>query len=262
MNFKKNHSDGAWIFVSHSHLDLVEVREVRNELEKLGHNPLLFYLKSMEDDSEQLPDLIKKEIHARNWFVLCESENSKKSDWVKKEVEIIKSLSGKVYETIYLEKDLDPQMQRLKTLSKRATIFLSYARVDESIASEISKRLKMEDYRVFEPNLDISAGSDWREEIYSNLDQAIQDGFVFILLSPASLSSEYVKEEVRYALLQGMGSGRGNIIPIIIKNRRTVYANLHAISDLYSIQMDDFTEGDFDENLTNLITVLKSREME
>lgn len=35
---------GAWIFVSHSHHDLEKVRQVRNELEQRGHNPLLFFL--------------------------------------------------------------------------------------------------------------------------------------------------------------------------------------------------------------------------
>jgi len=36
---------GAWIFVSHSHRDLEKVRRIRNELERLGHNPLLFFRK-------------------------------------------------------------------------------------------------------------------------------------------------------------------------------------------------------------------------
>jgi hypothetical protein len=39
---------GAWIFVSHSHRDLEKVRRIRNELERRGHNPLVFFLKCLE----------------------------------------------------------------------------------------------------------------------------------------------------------------------------------------------------------------------
>ena len=47
---------GAWIFVSHSHKDIEKVREIRNELERRGHNPLLFFLKCMDDDGALLPE--------------------------------------------------------------------------------------------------------------------------------------------------------------------------------------------------------------
>jgi hypothetical protein len=55
---------GAWIFVSHSHRDLERVRRVRDALEQRGHNPLLFFLRSLDDESE-LDALIRREIHAR-----------------------------------------------------------------------------------------------------------------------------------------------------------------------------------------------------
>jgi hypothetical protein len=35
-------SVGAWIFVSHRTKDLALVRQIRNELERRGHNPLFF----------------------------------------------------------------------------------------------------------------------------------------------------------------------------------------------------------------------------
>ena len=56
---------GAWIFLSHSHLDLEKVRYIRNQLELRGHNPLIFFLKCLEDDNALLPDLIRQEISAR-----------------------------------------------------------------------------------------------------------------------------------------------------------------------------------------------------
>ena len=33
-------TEGAWVFVSHSHRDLEKVREIRNYLEGKGRNPL------------------------------------------------------------------------------------------------------------------------------------------------------------------------------------------------------------------------------
>lgn len=56
---------------------------MRNEFERLGHNPLAFHLKCLtdktEDGKKELFDLIKREIEAREWFVFCESPEAKKS---------------------------------------------------------------------------------------------------------------------------------------------------------------------------------------
>jgi hypothetical protein len=46
---------GAWVFVSHSHRDLENVRPIRNELERRGHHPLLCFLKDLEDNDARLP---------------------------------------------------------------------------------------------------------------------------------------------------------------------------------------------------------------
>lgn len=64
---------GAWIFLSHSNKDFEKVREIRNELEKRGHKPILFYLKCLENDNAMLPDLLRREIAAREWFILRDS---------------------------------------------------------------------------------------------------------------------------------------------------------------------------------------------
>ena len=54
-----------------------QVRPIRNELERRGHNPLLFFLKCLEDDDARLPELTREEIQARAWFILCDSLNAK-----------------------------------------------------------------------------------------------------------------------------------------------------------------------------------------
>lgn len=55
----------AWIFISHSSVDLPMVRQVRNYLEGRGAAPLLFHLLSLKHSEEFWP-LIEREISARN----------------------------------------------------------------------------------------------------------------------------------------------------------------------------------------------------
>ena len=68
--------------MSHSHMDIEAVRQIRNVLEQRGHNPLLFYLKCLAENDAILPDLLHKEIEARNFFILCVSEGERASRWV------------------------------------------------------------------------------------------------------------------------------------------------------------------------------------
>lgn len=84
-----NRKPGAWIFVSHSHRDLEKVRPIRNEPERRGHNPLLFFLKCLEADDARRPELIRDEIKATTYFVLCNTRASRPSKWVKQEMELV-----------------------------------------------------------------------------------------------------------------------------------------------------------------------------
>ena len=91
---KLKKAKGGYIFLSHSHDDIEKVREIRNSLEKNGFEPLCFYLKCLDDDSE-IEDLIKREIDAREWFVFVNSENSRRSKWVTLEREYIERTNKK-----------------------------------------------------------------------------------------------------------------------------------------------------------------------
>ncbi len=64
-------------FVSRSRRDLKNVGPIRKKLERRGHHPLLFFHKCLEDDDARLPALIREEIQARDWFILCDSLNVK-----------------------------------------------------------------------------------------------------------------------------------------------------------------------------------------
>ena len=52
-------------FTLTSHFD--KVRRVRNAIEEMEHNPLLFFLLCL-NDKDEITDLIKREIKARDFF--------------------------------------------------------------------------------------------------------------------------------------------------------------------------------------------------
>ncbi len=253
-------NSGAWIFLSHSHKDLAQVRRIRDELERRGHNPLIFFLKCLEDDESELPELLRREIKARTWFILCDSENSRASNWVQEEVQMIKSLEDKVYEAIDLSKDLKEELHKLVALSKRATVFLSYSRTDLPVARRIADTMKRNDYRVFLHMEDLPPGCDIGSTLHSAIDNAIALGFVLVLLSKAALTSEWCKYETQYALTKAQASHKSNVIPIIIRDRTAVLEELPPL--LWSSQCFDLTVGDFDERIAELIRDLKARDME
>ena len=49
---------GKTIFLSHSSKDIDKVRKIRDILESLDYEPLLFHMKCLDDDNETLEDFI------------------------------------------------------------------------------------------------------------------------------------------------------------------------------------------------------------
>ncbi len=164
-----------------------KVREIRNELERRGHNPLLFFLKCLETDDARLPELIRDEIKARTFFVLCNTRASRRSKWVKQEIELVRQVTKRPRKTVVvmnLERDLQKELHKLDRLSKRATVFLSYARQDQKIAERIGRAWQNQDYSVWFDST-VRPGRDWSSVLHSAIDDAVARGFVLVLLSPA-----------------------------------------------------------------------------
>ncbi len=257
MTQAQRHS-GAWIFVSHSHRDLEKVRQIRNELERRGHNPLLFFLKSMEDDDARLPELIRDEIKAREWFILCDSPQAKDSVWVQQEVELIKGMEGKVFETIDLSKELEIELHKIVRLSKRATVFLSYASADRAAADAIRRALIAHEFTVTSPEEFGVSAQPIQDVISTAIRDAIERGFVLVLLSPTSLKSRWCKYETEYALDLAKRSQRSNVIPVVI----APFPHQTLPPQLANIQWFDLTTGPLEGRIAALIQSLKTREME
>jgi hypothetical protein len=191
-------AEGAWIFLSHSHRDFDPVSRLRNELEVLGHHPLMFFLKCLDDDSE-IDDLIRREIQARSWFVLCDSAHSRASRWVQEERNIIAGLATHSSATVDLQDPLSTQLAALSGLTKRATVFLSYAQPDQPQADQITASLRRDDFGVFS-DLQLAPGQNWEAQIASALDDAAERGAVLVLLGLRAIDSDWQRREIELAL--------------------------------------------------------------
>jgi hypothetical protein len=84
---------------------------------------------------------VRREIDAREWFLLGESTNSRNSQWVTREIEIITALPDRVYESVDLEVYLAAQVQQANKLAKRATVLLSYAHLEQDACRPDGKGL-------------------------------------------------------------------------------------------------------------------------
>jgi len=134
----------AWVFISHSNKDFEKIIKVRNKLEKLKYKPLLFFLKCLEDDTE-IFELIKREIKARDRFILCDSLNSRMSPWVQKEIDYIKSLH-RPYEIIDLDADDSVINKCIERFDRRSSVYI-WSTSDE-ITEQLSKMLIEKAFKV------------------------------------------------------------------------------------------------------------------
>lgn len=215
MNSNKNSmyktSEGGYIFISHSHLDIKQVRIIRNTLEEEGYEPLCFYLKCLSDDDE-VEGLIKREIDSRDIFIYIESENSKRSKWVNKERDYISKCDNKTIYKISLNENVDLKEETLKILNK-TRCFFSYSSKDKEIFESIKNSLVRKDLKVFS-NGDIDPSTPFAYSIQTMIKEAVTNGCYIILVSENSLKSQFILTELDVAF-SFLGSG-DLIIPILV----------------------------------------------
>lgn len=212
----------GWIFVSHSTKDLEPTRRIRDYLEAKSHQPLLFFLKCIRD-TDELDSLITREIEARTIFLLCDSPNSRSSKWVQREVKFIQSLRDRHYEVIDITAPWPAQQSVLDRLSRRSTLFLSYASSDANEVSAIYEALRTYDYTIFFDRHSLRAGDDWRHATEQAIDESLSTGFFILFVSPSTWQREQSFQffELNRALDQRSryDLGTRNFIPVLIGDR-------------------------------------------
>lgn len=212
-----------WVFLSHSNKDYEKVRQVRNMLEEQSLRPLMFFLHCLNDDDE-IDSLIKREIDCRTRFILCDSENARKSHWVQKEVEYIKS-QNRICETIDLSKSMDEIMSSLQDFINKTRIFISYNREEYELAEMVYNRLSRLDFAVY-----IDRAWDFNSIYHQNYKDALDflensvvkaNGYVIAIMNERVLNPN---SGSRYELIKAMrdnksiGKEAPNIIPIVTQD--------------------------------------------
>lgn len=257
-------NSGAWVFLSHSNKDFEQVREIRNELEKRGHKPIMFYLKCLENDNAMLPDLLRRDIAAREWFILCDSPNAQASQYVRDEVELIKSMEGKAFEVVDLSKGLQTELHKLIRITKRATVFLSHTSADREMADRIRRALLNHEFSVRSQEEFGASSETFQALVTRRIDEAIEHGFVLLLLSETSLKSQYCRQEALYALEKAAASRSSNVVPVVISNFQAITESLppSLMFTLGGIQWLDLSTGPVEDRIAELIKNLKTRVMD
>jgi hypothetical protein len=241
---------GAWIFVSHSNRDMAGVRAVRDELERLGHYPLLFFLKCVNEHDE-LEGLITREIEARNFFLLCDSANARTSGWVQREVAHIQSLPNRVWRTVDLEADAVAQLRAIRELAENATVFLSYARQDWEAVAPLQEALLSAEYRVW-GDASLPPGARWQEQIEGGIAQAMHDGFVIVFLTPEAVASDWVRYEVEAALHLAAVDPKGmsRIVPVVLRGGPSLVSALPAeVQSIVFLDLSGLSPGEAGQRL-------------
>lgn len=203
-----------WIFLSHSNEDYEKVRRVRNILEDMNTRPLMFFLKCLNDNDE-IEGLIKREIDARTRFILCDSENARKSNWVTKEIKYIEE-KDKQYDVIDVSASEVDIREKLKNCFRKEHIFISYPRELLPTVEVIHERLTKYDFCTsFIDMFDISNGVPFLEDFEENIEKAVSKGYFIPLLCCHSLiESRFSRYELEWAL--EYDSDHKSILPIYL----------------------------------------------
>ncbi len=189
------------IFLSHSSKDIEKVRKIRDILESMEYEPLLFHMKCLDDDNEILEDFIKKEIDARNIFVYCKSKNSEASVWVQKELDYIKNASNKRLYVIDIEKPLSETLVSflltLAEIIKKNKVFISCSHADRVLADVVTRALEKQGYEVVRYNYYDPTENERHERDIASI---AKNGIFLPIITRNFLNSVYCRSEIEKAL--------------------------------------------------------------
>lgn len=95
---------------------------------------------------------------------------------------------------------------------KVSKVFLSYDRKDGKLVDGIRADLQAAGFEVWDPAVSLPPAENWALEVGKALKQA---NAMIVLLSPAALGSEHVRQDIEYALSDARFKGR--LLPVIIR---------------------------------------------
>lgn len=238
-----------WIFLSHSSEDFNKVRKIRNYLEEKSYRPLMFYLKCLESD-EEIYDLITREIDVRTRFILCDSENARCSDWVKKEMDYISNQNPpRSFLRIDLSQADDVIYRQLDSYVNQMNIYISCTRNHNDLFREIRLRLNKYDLNVL-PDLDSCySGNSFAQEIEKQISHAANNGYYVFLYSKDIINSSFVASEFKLADKLG-----ANVLLFTIDEESDkMCSNDCSLAKYPHINVSEYPDKDIIDAITNKI---------
>lgn len=119
--------------------------------------------------------------------------------------------------------------------------FISYSRANSDFAVRLAKDLKSAGYDIWLDQLDIQTGARWDDEIEIALEACTT---FMIILSPESMQSQNVKDEIGYAIDAGK-----DILPVKLKSGDMPFR-------LKRFQYVDFTDRPYEKSLKEIKSLL------
>jgi hypothetical protein len=96
--------------------------------------------------------------------------------------------------------------------SQATKVFLSYSPEDAKVARALASRLAEAGFETWDPAESLFPGDNWALRI----GQALQESdAMVVLVSPNSMKSEFVRQELEYAL--GSARYKGRLVPVVLK---------------------------------------------
>ena len=246
----ENECNGGFLFISHSHKDMDKVRQLRNKLEDKGYEPLCFYLKALDDSEEELDDLIKREIDAREWFIYANSIYARESEWVHKECEWRKREESKNKHVWVVELDSDLSIDEIsETLSLGLRVNIIHDDKDIDFVDKLTCKLRQRDLQVISNrNLKVE---NREEQLIENIKTS---AITLLILSQNSNSSDMMIQDTMIA-----AQSESFIIPVYIDDiELNLFFKLHFMNIqgiMPEKQIKD--ENDFDNFVDKVVDEIR-----
>lgn len=247
-----------YFFISHSHLDIEKVRIIRNIIEEtFFYEPILFFLKCLSDE-EELQSLIRREINERIWFVYCDSENARKSEYVGKERAIVNDLiaSGKKINLLNIKLDkfniwddgcYDYIKEQISYRIRKTKIFILHRQTDSVIAEKIKNALSARGFSVWSAS-NIASGDLWCDAVGNGIKRhSYKDGLFVLLSSKGADDNVAIKAELDLATRCG-----ALVLPVVVNG-----SNANSFYDC-TVQSFCFNEAHFGKEIERLITAINA----
>jgi hypothetical protein len=117
-------------------------------------------------------------------------------------------------------------------------VFISHSSKDAMIARQLANRLSEAGLKVWIPEDEILPGDNWAKKVGQALEES---DLMVVLVTPQAFESEWLKEEIQYALTAGRYKGR--LIPVFFGSESETSSGVPWIlRKLNSVQLKEGAE--------------------